>query len=119
MLPLPTFTLPTVGGRFEGQVAWRAEGSATPEVQQLVLTELGATGGPRWTVIMPGGVSQATMPASALEVLRATLPQDAVLRAELLTSQVPRFQYDHWTYDTLSPVAWTAYALARLEQIRP
>jgi hypothetical protein len=119
MLPLPTFTAPTQGGRFDGQVAWHGEGSATPDVQQLVLTELGATGGPRWTVIMPGGVTQVAMPAPALEVLRATLSQDAVLRAELATSRVPRFQYDHWTYDTLSPVSWTAYALARLEQIRP
>jgi len=119
MLPLPTFTTPTRGGRFEGLVAWRAEGSATPEVQQLLLTELGPTGGPRWTVIMPGGTAQVAMPAPALEVLRATLPPDAVLRAELATSRVPRFQYDHWTYDTLSPVAWTAYALARLEQINP
>lgn len=119
VLPLPTFTTPAQGGRFEGQLAWRAEGSATPDVQQLVLTELGTTGGPRWTVIMPGGVAQVTMPAPALEVLRATLPQGAVLRAELTTSRVPRFQYDHWTYDTLSPVPWTAYALARQEQIRP
>jgi len=119
MLPLPTFTTPTSGGRFEGRVAWRAEGSATPDVQQLVLTELGPTGGPRWTVIMPGGTSEVAMPAPALEVLRATLPPEAVLRAELATSRVPRFQYDHWTYDTLSPAAWTAYALARLEQIHP
>lgn len=119
VLPLATFTTPTQGGRFDGQVAWHSEGSAVPEVQQLVLTELGATAGPRWTVIMPGGVAQVAMPAPALEVLRATLSQDAVLRAELATSRVPRFEYDHWTYDTLSPVSWTAYSLARLEQIRP
>ncbi|KFE62541.1 IPT/TIG domain-containing protein [Hyalangium minutum] len=119
VLPLPTFTTPAQGGRFEGQLAWRAEGSATPDVQQLVLAELGTTGGPRWTVIMPGGMAQVTMPAPALEVLRATLPQGAVLRAELTTSRVPRFQYDRWTYDTLSPISWTAYALARQEQIRP
>jgi hypothetical protein len=119
MLPLATFTTPALGDRFAGTVAWSTEGGATPEVQQLILTELGPTGGPRWTVVMPGGQTQVLMPAPALEVLRATLPVGAVLRAELTTSRVPRFQYDQWTYDELSPVAWTAYALARSELIDP
>ncbi|HYI01037.1 IPT/TIG domain-containing protein [Hyalangium sp.] len=119
MLPLATFTTPTAGGHFEGTVAWRAEGGATPDVQQLLLTELGPTGGPRWTVIMPGGTAQVAMPAPALDALRATLPPGAMLRAELTTCRVPRFQYDHWTYDTLSPLAWTAYSLARSELIDP
>ncbi|HVG61709.1 MAG TPA: IPT/TIG domain-containing protein [Hyalangium sp.] len=119
MLPLATFITPAPGARFEGTLGWRTEGGATPEVQQIVLSELGPTGGPRWTVVMPGGATQVSMPAPALEVLRATLPAGAVLRAELITSRVPRFQYDHWTYDALSPVAWTAYALARSELIDP
>lgn len=119
MLPLATFVTPAPGARFEGTLGWRTEGGATPEVQQLVLSELGPTGGPRWTVIMPGGTTQVSMPAPALEVLRATLPDGAVLRAELITSRVPRFQYNQWTYDELSPVAWTAYALARSEMIDP
>jgi hypothetical protein len=119
MLPLATFATPAPGMRFEGTLGWRTEGGATPEVQQLVLSELGPTGGPRWTVVMPGGTTQVSMPSPALEVLRATLPAGAVLRAELITSRVPRFQYDHWTYDVLTPVAWTAYALARSEMIDP
>jgi hypothetical protein len=119
MLPLATFVTPAPGARFEGTLGWRTGAGATPEVQQLVLSELGPTGGPRWTVVMPGGTTQVSMPAPALEVLRATLPAGAVLRAELITSRVPRFQYDHWTYDALSPVAWTAYALARSELIDP
>jgi hypothetical protein len=68
---------------------------------------------------MPGGQAQVSMTAPALDVLRATLPAGAVLRAELTTSRVPRFQYDQWTYDTLSPLAWTAYSLARSELIDP
>ncbi len=119
MLPLATFVTPAPGARFEGTLGWRTEGGATPEVQQLILSVLGPTGGPRWTVVMPGGTTQVSMPAPALEVLRATLPAGAVLRAELISSRVPRFQYDHWTYDALSPVAWTAYALARSEMIDP
>jgi hypothetical protein len=119
MLPLAVFVTPAPGARFEGTMGWRTEGGATPEVQQLILSELGPTGGPRWTVVMPGGTTQVSMPAPALGVLRATLPAGAVLRAELITSRVPRFQYDHWTYDALSPVAWTAYALARSEMIDP
>jgi hypothetical protein len=119
MLPLATFTTPPRGGHFAGTMAWLAEDGATPEVQQLILSELGPTGGARWTVIMPGGPTQVSMPAPALDVLRATLPTGAVLRAELTTSRVPRFQYDQWTYDELSPVAWTAYALARSELMDP
>ncbi|WP_224244777.1 IPT/TIG domain-containing protein [Hyalangium gracile] len=119
MLPLSTFTSPTQGNRFAGAVAWRREGGAAPDVQQLILSELSPTGGPRWTVIMPGGPTQVSMPAPALAVLRATLPAGAVLRADLTTSRVPRFQYDQWTYDALSPVAWTAYALSRSERIDP
>ncbi len=119
MLPLATFTTPPQGDPFAGTVAWRADGGATPDVQQLILSELGPTGGARWTVIMPGGQMQVSMPAPALDVLRATLPAGAVLRAELTTSRVPRFQYDQWTYDELSPVAWTAYSLARSELINP
>jgi hypothetical protein len=119
MLPLNTFTAPTQGNRFSGTVAWSGTGGATPQVQQLVLSELGPTGGPRWTVIMPGGTTQVSMPAPALDVLRATLPAGAVLRAELTTSRVPRFQYDQWTYDALSPVTWTAYSLTRSELIDP
>jgi hypothetical protein len=119
MLPLATFTTPAQGERFEGAVAWSEDGGALPDVRQLVLTELGPTGGPRWTVVMPGGQSQVSMPVPALEVLRATLPTGAVLRAELTASRVPRFQYDQWTYDTLSPAAWTAYASARSELINP
>lgn len=119
MLPLATFTTPARGERFEGTLGWRMEGDATPEVQQLVLSELGPTGGPRWTVILPGGPTQVSMPAPALEVLRASLPMGAVLRAELTASRVPRFQYGQWTYDVLSPVAWTAYTLARSEQLEP
>ncbi len=119
MLSLATFATPAPGTRFEGTLGWRTEGGATPEVQQLILSELGPTGGPRWTVVMPGGSTQVSMPAPALEVLRATLPAGALLRAELITSRVPRFQYDHWTYDALSPVSWTAYALARSELIDP
>ena len=53
---------PPQGGRFDGTVAWSAEGSATPEVQQLLLTELGPTGGPRWTVVMPGGRPRCRCP---------------------------------------------------------
>jgi hypothetical protein len=119
LLPLATFTTPAQGERFEGAVAWSEDGGAMPDVRQLVLTELGPTGGPRWTVVMPGGQAQVLMPAPALEVLRATLPEGAVLRAELTTSRVPRFQYDQWTYDTLSPATWTAYASARSELINP
>jgi hypothetical protein len=119
MLPLATFSTPAPGERFAGTVGWSTEGGATPEVQQLILSELGPTGGPRWTVVMPGGPAQVSMPVPALDVLRATLPAGAVLRAELTTSRVPRFDYGHWTYDALSPVAWTAYALARSELIDP
>jgi hypothetical protein len=119
MLPLATFTAPTRTERFAGTAAWRVEGSVTSDVQQLVLRELGPAGGPRWTVIMPGGETQVSMPAPALDVLRATLPAGAVLRAELTQSRVPRFQYDQWTYDTLSPLTWTAYALTRSELIDP
>ncbi|WP_224362419.1 IPT/TIG domain-containing protein [Hyalangium versicolor] len=119
MLPLNTFTTPARGNLFEGTVAWSVAGGATPEVQQLILSEWSPTGGARWTVIMPGGPTQVSMPAPALEVLRATLPTGAVLRAELTTSRIPRFQYDQWTYDALSPVTWTAYSLARSELIDP
>ncbi len=119
MLPLATFTTPAPGGRFEGTVAWSESGGAAPDLRQLVLTELGPTGGPRWTVVMPGGQTQVSLPAPALDVLRATLPVGAVLRAEVTSSRVPRFQYDQWTYDTLSPATWTAYASARSELINP
>jgi hypothetical protein len=119
MLPLATFTTPAGGSRFEGTVAWSEGAGATPDVRQLLLTELGPTGGPRWTVIMPGGQTQVSMPVPALEVLRATLPEGAVLRAEVTSSRVPRFQYDQWTYDTLSPATWTAYASTRSELINP
>jgi len=119
MLPLTTFTTPAPGGRFEGTVAWSESGGAPADVRQLILSELGPTGGPRWTVVMPGGQTQVSLPAPALEVLRATLPADAVLRAEVTSSRVPRFQYDQWTYDTLSPATWTAYASARSELLNP
>ncbi|MDY7232310.1 IPT/TIG domain-containing protein [Hyalangium rubrum] len=119
MLPLATFTTPARGERFAGTVAWHEEGAAPSDVRRLVLSETGPTGGPRWTVVMPGGQTQVSMPAPALEVLRATLPEGAVLRAELTSSRVPRFQYDQWTYDALSPAAWTAYALARSELLEP
>jgi len=119
MLPLATFTTPAPGGRFEGTVAWSETGGATADVRQLVLSELGPTGGPRWTVVMPGGQARVSLPAPALDVLRATLPAGAVLRAEVTSSRVPRFQYDQWTYDTLSPATWTAYASVRSELINP
>jgi hypothetical protein len=119
MLPLATFSAPAPAGRFEGTVAWSESGGSAPDLRQLVLTELGPSGGPRWTVVMPGGQTQVSLPAPALEVLRASLPAGAVLRAEVTSSRVPRFQYDQWTYDTLSPAAWTAYASARSELINP
>ncbi|MBZ4418000.1 IPT/TIG domain-containing protein [Myxococcus sp. RHST-1-4] len=120
MLPLPVFTEPASGSRFAGVVAWNPGASiAVPDVQQLTLVALGEAPGIRWTAILPGGETRVTLPAPALEVLRAGLPEGTRLRADLSTARVPRFDYAQWAYDTLSPAAWTAYVLGRSEVFDP
>ncbi|NMO19128.1 hypothetical protein HPC49_28460 [Pyxidicoccus fallax] len=120
LLPLPVFTEPASGDRFAGAVAWSAGAStAVPDVRQLTLTALGEAPGIRWTAILPGDETRVTLPAPALEVLRAGLPEGTRLRADLSTARVPRFDFAQWTYDTLSPAAWTAYVLGRSEVFDP
>ncbi|WP_164019822.1 IPT/TIG domain-containing protein [Pyxidicoccus trucidator] len=120
MLPLPVFTEPASGSRFSGAVAWSLGATASvSDVQQLTLVALGAGTGIRWTAILPGGETRVTLPAPALEVLRAGLPEDTRLRAELSMARVPRFEYSQWTLETLSPAAWTAYVLGRSEVYDP
>ena len=55
MLSLSTFITPSLNVQQLDTMAWRSDGGAVPDVQQLVLSELGPGGGARWTVIMPGG----------------------------------------------------------------
>jgi hypothetical protein len=118
MPPLPVFTEPVRDGRFTGTVAWNASApTPVPDVQQLTLGPRGA--GVRWTAILPGTQTRVTLPASALEVLRAGLPEGTRLQADLSVARVPRFEYSQWTYDTLSAAAWTAYALGRSEVFNP
>ncbi|MCP3059142.1 IPT/TIG domain-containing protein [Myxococcus sp. K38C18041901] len=120
MLPLPVFTQP--GTRFEGTVAWTptpSTSTSTPEVQLLTLLAPGTEGGIRWTVVLPGGQTQVTLPGPALDALRAELPEGARLRADLSLARVPRFEYSQWTYDALSTATWTAYVLGRSEVFDP
>ncbi|WP_241759652.1 IPT/TIG domain-containing protein [Pyxidicoccus parkwayensis] len=120
LLPLPIFTEPPSGQRFVGDVAWSTNISApVPDVQRLTLTAVGEGTGIRWTAILPGGATHVTLPQPALEVLRAGLPANTRLRADLSTARVPRFDYAQWTYDTLSPATWTAYVLGRSEVFDP
>jgi hypothetical protein len=120
LLPLPAFTEPASDRRFAGEVAWSPGAStAVPDVQQLTLVALGEGAGLRWTAILPGGETRVTLPAPALEVLRAGLPEGTRLRADLSLARVPRFEYAQWTFDTLSPAAWTAYVLGRSEVFDP
>ncbi|HZI10286.1 MAG TPA: IPT/TIG domain-containing protein [Myxococcus sp.] len=118
MPPLPVFTEPVRDGRFTGTVAWNSSTpTSVPDVQQLTLGARGA--GVRWTAILPGTQTRVTLPASALEVLRAGLPEGTRLQADLSSARVPRFEYSQWTQDTLSAAAWTAYALGRSEVFNP
>lgn len=93
--------------------------TVVPDVQHLTLVALGAGTGIRWTAILPGGETRVTLPAPALDVLRAGLPEGTRLRADLSMARVPRFEYAQWTLETLSPAAWTAYVLGRSEVFDP
>lgn len=119
LLPLPVFTGPPSGQRFSGDVAWSMDTSSVPDVQRLTVTAVGEGTGIRWTAILPGGETHVTLPEPALTLLRAGLPENTRLRADLSTARVPRFDYAQWTYDTLSPAAWTAYVLGRSEVFDP
>ncbi|NTX02829.1 IPT/TIG domain-containing protein [Myxococcus sp. CA040A] len=120
ILPLPVFTEPARDARFTGAVAWTPSSSgATPDVQVLTLMAPGTTGGIRWTAVLPGGETRVTLPETALQALRAELPEGARLRADLSLARVPRFEYSQWTYDTLSTATWTAYVLGRSEVFDP
>ena len=91
------------GTRFEGTLAGARRGVPRRRCSSSSSRSWGLREGRagRWSC--RAEPPQVSMPAPALDVLRATLPAGAVLRAELTTSRVPRFQYDHWTYDALSP----------------
>ncbi|MCY1019062.1 IPT/TIG domain-containing protein [Pyxidicoccus sp. MSG2] len=120
LLPLPTFAAPPSGQCFTGEVAWSSAPSSTePDLQRLTLTALGEGSGIRWTAILPAGETHVTLPAPALELLRAGLSEGTRLRADLSMARVPRFEYAQWTYDTLSPATWTAYVLSRSEVFDP
>ena len=109
MLPPPTFTQPDVTApapNFTGTLAWTTDPGPAPDIANILMVVPSV--GVVWSIILPGGSQQVTLPALVVNQLHATYAgQQAFLI--LRTSRSPKFDYQQWTYDTLSQVNWTSY----------
>jgi IPT/TIG domain len=113
MLPPIELLTPNASTAFDGTIRWRFSTANRPDIVNLRIVQV-ATGLSLWNVIAPGDATEVTVPRPALEGL-LSLQKGNPLRVVMYASRSPKFQYEQWTYETLSGATWSSFASSESE----
>jgi hypothetical protein len=117
ILPTPTIVSPV--GMFDGTVQWTVDPVPTPDIHHVLIykpTLFGAV--TLWSMVLPGSETQVTLPPPAVQKLRDEEAGN-LLFVQIISSRSPKFAYNQWTYDTLSSVSWSSYTVAVSKDFLP
>jgi hypothetical protein len=117
ILPTPTIVSPV--GMFDGTVQWTVDPVPTPDIHHVLIykpTLFGAV--TLWSMVLPGSETQVTLPPPAVQKLRDEEAGN-LLFVQIISSRSPKFAYNQWTYDTLSSEAWSSYTVAVSKDFLP
>jgi hypothetical protein len=110
MLPPPLLSEPA--GGFTGTIAWTTQPGAVADIHNVQILRPTLAGNVNlWDVVLPGAENRVVLPAAAVQKLRTENP-GAQMFAVVYSSRSPKFAYNQWTYDSLSGVAWSSFAIA-------
>jgi hypothetical protein len=118
MLPTPVFIEPTTNG-LTGTISWSVDPGPSPNIHQVLVLKPTLFGTVTlWSVVLPGSETQVVLPPPALQKLRDE-EATSTLFVAILSSRSPKFDYNQWTYDSLSGVSWSSYTIALSDAFTP
>ncbi|MCA2981508.1 MAG: hypothetical protein INH37_24805, partial [Myxococcaceae bacterium] len=110
MLPPPLLSEPR--GAFTGTISWTTQAGAVADIHNVQILKPSLSGNVNlWDVVLPGAENRVVLPPAAVQKLRAENP-GAAMFVVIYSSRSPKFAYNQWTYDSLSGVAWSSFAIA-------
>lgn len=111
MLPTPTVTEPGASG-FNGTIAWTVEPGTLPDIHNVIVFKV-ENGNlvTLWSVVQPGAETQVVLPPPVVQSFREEQSGE-LLYVAILSSRSPKFNYQQWSYDSLSQVNWSSYTIA-------